>query len=168
MDKVRKEIEEVFGNKIRVRATGILVEGNKILLIKHLGLGTKGIFWAPPGGGVDFFESSEKTLQREFEEETGLKVSIEDFLFINELIYEPLHTFELFFLVKKQGGELKMGADPEMKLQMIQEMKFWSFEEISKEDNIIFHNILTNVNSIPDLLALKGYFRYENHQTYHR
>ena len=47
-----------FQGKVRVRACGILIENQRILLVKHRGLGAQGYFWSPPGGGMEFGENN--------------------------------------------------------------------------------------------------------------
>ena len=84
MAPIRDTIVEQFGNKIRVRVCGICIENAKILLVKHHALTKSGEFWSPPGGGMDFGESAENNLKREFLEETGLVVDVEKFLFVHE------------------------------------------------------------------------------------
>src|SRR5205814_2113551 len=88
---------EIFGNKLRVRVCGICIKDQTILLIKHKYLGPKNELWAPPGGGLNFGENARTSLEREFKEETGLNVRVEDFLFIHEFLNPPLHAIELFF-----------------------------------------------------------------------
>ena len=56
--------------KICFGASGFLVHEDKILLIKHKKLG----FWLPPGGHLDEDELPHQAAEREFWEETGLKV----------------------------------------------------------------------------------------------
>jgi 8-oxo-dGTP diphosphatase len=107
-------IVETYGNKVRVRVCGICIEDDKLLMVKHLGLGERGIFWCPPGGGLTFQESVSECLVREFLEETGLKISVERFLFAGELLAPPLHAIELFFEVQVMSGNLQQGHDPEL------------------------------------------------------
>ena len=105
-------VHQTFGNQLRVRICGVCVTENRILLVNHSNIGN-GDFWAPPGGGMQFGESAEACLKREFLEETGLIVEMGDFLFACELINKPLHALELFFTVILTGGRLKKGFDPE-------------------------------------------------------
>jgi len=136
--------QELFGNRIRVRVCGVCMEEGKLLLIKHSSVGELGYLWAPPGGGVEFGESLGDCLVREFKEETGLEIEVGDFLFLNEFIELPLHAIELFFLVRIKSGTLVLGIDPEMgkHTQLIQELKFWSLEELKIENQLGLHQKL--------------------------
>ena len=75
-----------------------------MLLVNHHSLNKGNDFWAPPGGGMDFGQSAEENLQREFLEDTGLKVDVEKFLCIHEYLKAPLHAIELIFKVKGYFG----------------------------------------------------------------
>jgi 8-oxo-dGTP diphosphatase len=160
---MKNEIIASFGNKLRVRVCGICIEDDKILMVKHHSLGVKGIFWSPPGGGLQFGESAEESLKREFMEETGLEILINRFLFVHEFLQPPLHAIELFFEVEKISGSLITGKDPEMTDtgQIIQEVKYLSFEEINKMDQDTIHNIFRLVNNPKDILEVSGYSLYK-------
>jgi 8-oxo-dGTP diphosphatase len=160
---MKEGIIEAFGNKLRVRVSGILIEKESILLVKHHAIGPKGIFWAPTGGGMLFGESAEEALKREFREETGLNIEIKKFLFVHEFLEEPLHAIEIFFEVKKISGHLILGKDPEMKneSQIIQEVKYTSFENIKRMDQDIMHNIFRTLKHPADILKLNGYKLYK-------
>lgn len=160
---MEERIIKKFGNKLRVRVCGILIENGKILLIKHRTLGKNGILWAPPGGGMLFGENAEETIKREFEEETGLKIKVERYLFIHEFLNPPLHAIELFFEVSQVGGELNTGYDPEMDKneQIITEVAYLEMDEIKEIDPNSIHNVLRNVTNLKDLLYLDGYVKFE-------
>ena len=154
-----QRIENKYGGSVRARVCGICVEDDGMLLIKHKGLGEKGVFWAPPGGGVDFGSSVEENLIREFGEETGLMVQPEKFLFVYEHRIPPLHAVELFFLVRRIGGKLIKGFDPEMNEsdQIIESVRFVTFEEIRIMDKKILHGIfsLMQPEKVPEAI---GYY----------
>lgn len=59
-----------FSAKICYTASGMLIHDGKVLLIKHKKLG----FWLNPGGHIEEGELPNKTAEREFWEETGIKV----------------------------------------------------------------------------------------------
>jgi 8-oxo-dGTP diphosphatase len=152
-------VQEIYKNRLRLRACGLCIENNRLLLVNHVGL-TGGVFWAPPGGGVDLNEAATDTLVREFLEETGLLVEVRDFLFACEFIKEPLHAVELFFLVKRIGGSLAKGIDPESgSSQIIQEVKFMDWEEIGNVDKGSLHGIFRFTEKVDQIIDLRGYFK---------
>ena len=153
-------VGEKYGNRLRVRACGILVENNRLLMVNHRSLAAKD-FWAPPGGGVDFGESLPDTLKRELREETGLETEVEKFLFTTEFIKPPLHAVELFFLIRRTGGSLITGFDPEMKEkdQIIRDVRFLSFPEIAAMDPGALHGLFRFAGRLDGISRLSGYFR---------
>ena len=61
---------EKFSAKICYTASGILIYRQKVLLVWHKKLQT----WLPPGGHIDSNELPHRAAEREFWEETGVKV----------------------------------------------------------------------------------------------
>lgn len=150
------EITKIYGNKIRVRASGLCWQNGHLLMVNHRGI-TPTNFWAPPGGGLEFGESVEQCLKKEFSEETGLDISTGRFLFGCEYIQKPLHAIELFFNVTIEGGVLKKGNDPEMAI--IEDVRFISPLEIGKIPANDLHGIFSLVQTPEDLKTLNGFFR---------
>lgn len=161
---MNEKIIEAFGNKLRLRVSGILLRDKEILLVSHKSIGKTDILWAPPGGGMHFGEPVEECLKREFREETNLEVKVGSLLFVNEYLEGPLHAIELFFEISDYSGELEIGHDPEMspEAQIIQNVRFVSFEEIKKSDPLSFHSIFQNINTLAELKNLKGYYKNIN------
>ena len=143
MENARQSVADIYGNKLRLRVCGLWIENEKILVIRHKGIGPKGYLWAPPGGGISYGEPLKDALKREILEECKAQVSIEDFIFAHEYLGENLHTVELFFLVNPNGSTPALGVDPEMPddRQIMDEMKFVSFEEASFEGLEYYHGI---------------------------
>ena len=158
-----KKIIKKFGNQLRVRVCGILVEEDRILLVKHRSLGPSGILWAPPGGGMLFGKSASENLIREFEEETGLKIKIRQFLFIHEYLKPPLHAIELYFEVFRVGGRLLRGSDPEMENdeQIIEKVAFVSFADLIQMDRREIHQVLRDCASYEEIIQKRGYTKIE-------
>ncbi|MBT1702461.1 NUDIX domain-containing protein [Chryseosolibacter indicus] len=150
------EVAKVYGNKVRVRACGICRKGDSILMVNHMGI-TDTNFWAPPGGGVEFGDSIIETIEKEFCEETGLTVSVESFLFGCEYIQDPIHSIEVFYSVSSQNGKVKKGSDPE--IQIIEAVRFMSFNEIKRLPKVEVHGIFHLVETVADLENLKGFYR---------
>jgi len=163
MNKIRKTIIKKVGNKLRVRVCGLCIENDKILLVNHHSLKDGGVFWGPPGGGMDFGLSAEENLKREFLEETGLKIEIEKFLFVHEYLSPPLHAIELIFKVRKIGGKLYTGFDPEMgrKEQIIENVQFIEFKKIRKLNKDALHQMFSNDEDIQEIENLEGYFLWK-------
>ena len=163
-EEIEAEIRQKFGGRIRVRVCGICIEQDKILMVKHLIVGKQDYLWAPPGGGVKFGESAKACLKREFLEETGLEILIGDFLFVYEFKEPPLHAVELFFEVKRLGGKLIKGHDPEMspENQIIHQVSFLSMEALKKENPLQIHGVFRNIKNLSLILEKKGYYQSES------
>jgi len=163
---MEKKIIEHFGNRLRVRVCGILEEDDRILLVRHHALGPKGVLWAPPGGGMKFGSNAEQNLIREFKEETGLDISVEEFLMVHEFLSSPLHAIELFFRVKRTGGELILGHDPEMGIgdQIIKEIRFVPITELLSFDREIVHNALSELVHFKPVRSSSFYSKFEQNQ----
>lgn len=157
---MQESIKNIYGNKIRVRACGICMVEDKILMINHRNL-TEGDFWAPPGGGIELNETAYQTLEREFMEETNLKIKPGNLLFVSEFHNHPLHAIELFFEVSLVEGTLKMGTDPEInsKEQIITDVQFLSNEEIKGIAPQHLHGIFKYVSELAQINDLRGYFK---------
>jgi 8-oxo-dGTP diphosphatase len=156
---VNDEIKELYGGTVRLRVCGIYIENDRILLINHSLYGKSHFFWSPPGGGVRFGESAIEALAREFKEEAGVDIEVGELLFVHEHIRPPLHAVEMFFRVNSYTGTLGRGTDPEISEagQIIEDIRFLSWHEISrfKEDEV--HAIFSLTNSLEGVLNLGNY-----------
>jgi 8-oxo-dGTP diphosphatase len=154
------EIVKKYGNRVRLRVCGLCWEKDQLLMVNHIGI-TSESFWAPPGGGVEFNQTAQESLIREFEEETNLMVTIGQFKFACEFINKPLHAVELFFEVFKVGGKLRLGKDPESEAhrQILKEVRWLSFNQIQAIPKNERHGIFKLVQSIQGLKSLNGFYR---------
>lgn len=152
------EMIEIYGNKLRIRVMGIHLHDSKILLVKHKSLTKSGIFWAPPGGGMQAGETAHQALKREFLEETGLNIEVKNLLFVNEYHKEPLFAIELFFEIEIISGVLKIGNDPEMSsdMQIIDSVEYLNCEKI-QANPADFHPAIANLATLKDIYKLTGY-----------
>jgi len=145
-------ITKTFGERLRVRVCGLLIENDSILLIKHHYLGDVGHLWIPPGGGMVYGETAEEALKREFLEETGLAICVEALAFVYEFYESPLHAVELFFWVKRETHTptlLLKGTDPELPAdkQLIAQVAYLSLGELEEENQMGLHGSLRYIKS---------------------
>jgi 8-oxo-dGTP diphosphatase len=156
----QSEIAEKYGNRVRMRSCGLCWRGNSLLMVNHRFI-TKGDFWAPPGGGVEFGQSALDALVREFKEETAVAIKPGKLLFTCELLKHPLHSVELFFEAHYQSGEPITGSDPESEpgKQIIKEVKFLEFDAIMSVSAEERHGVFRFVRTIEDLKKLSGFYR---------
>lgn len=154
------EIPEIYTNRVRVRVCGLCWQGEKLLMVNHRGL-TAGSFWSPPGGGIEFGETVQEALVREFLEETGVAILPEQFRFACEYIQQPLHAVELFFAVDYLKGQPLKGGDPESNAerQIITDVKYMHVAEILAIPADERHGVFRLVKSVADLKSLTGFYR---------
>jgi 8-oxo-dGTP diphosphatase len=164
MNHLHENIVRTFGKRLRLRVCGICFQDDKLLLVRHKALGKKGYLLAPPGGGLQYGESAEACLVREFKEETGLDIKVHRFLFVHEFLTLPLHAIELFFEVEITGGGLTKGTDPEMgdENQIIDQVLYMSAAEIEKEKGDQLHNVLNLYQHPKELLNRQGYIIFHS------
>lgn len=97
--------------KHRIRAAGIAVRDNKILMLR-VADEYSGEYWIPPGGGLEDTDATTKSaLVREFREETGLEVSVGPLICVREFheTSSDRYHVELFYLIESWRGELSLG-----------------------------------------------------------
>ncbi|WP_172383587.1 NUDIX hydrolase [Streptomyces sp. MNP-20] len=103
-------------NSVVPSVTAVVVNSSGELLMIHR---TDNDLWAIPGGGHDVGESIADTVVREVEEETGIKVVVQD---IVGLYTNPHHVmayddgevrqqFSICFRARPVGGELRTSSE---------------------------------------------------------
>ncbi|KOO08614.1 NUDIX domain-containing protein [Vibrio hepatarius] len=91
----------------RIRAAGILIEEDVVLLVKVKDF--SGEYWILPGGGMEQGDTSTKAcLKREFFEETGLDVEVGELLCVREFLEtsKGRYNAEFFYQVTGYRGEI--------------------------------------------------------------
>jgi 8-oxo-dGTP diphosphatase len=155
---MENEVQKFYGNRLRVRACGICVKDNALLMVNHE-ISSRN-FWSPPGGGIQLGERAEDCLAREFNEEVGLSVDVRKFLFTCEFISLPLHAIELFFEVTLLRDQLIVGSDPEPgSPSIIRAVKFMPWDEIEKIPADQRHGIFKHLDHPSKITTLNGYFK---------
>jgi len=84
---------------IRFRAAGLLQRENRILFQRN----KKGDAWVLPGGQVEIGETSAEAIEREFQEELGLRIRVSRLICIienfNAYEYDGLHEVGMYYMV---------------------------------------------------------------------
>ena len=94
-----------------VRATAVLIEEDRILLVQQDVDAVRG--WSLPGGKLQSGESLAACVVREVREETGLHVAVDRLLYLCDRIEPSGHVVHVTFAVRRLGGVLQRGAEPE-------------------------------------------------------
>ena len=98
---------------------GVVIENDRALLIRRGGEPLRGQ-WSIPGGTLELGETLEQGVMRELLEETGLEVSVVDFLEVFDRIFaDPVadvgkprfHFVIVDYLCERISGELRAGGD---------------------------------------------------------
>lgn len=94
----------------RISAYGLLLKDEKLLLCRLAPRAINGGQWTLPGGGLDFGESPEDALVREFKEETGLIIRAGSLVTIDtlndELYGNQYHSIRIVYEAHYISGEL--------------------------------------------------------------
>ncbi|MEK7353188.1 MAG: NUDIX hydrolase [Chloroflexota bacterium] len=116
--------------QIILRVNGVLIEDGRILLVEQDVSATR--HWAHPGGKLEFGETLEQALIREFKEETGLDISVGDLLYITDRIHTHEHVVIASFQVSKIGGKFGTGTGEEFATGKIKSIKMVPINELRK------------------------------------
>lgn len=98
------------------RVYGVAIRNQQVLLVRASNPQDGEELWWLPGGGVDWGESIDTALEREFEEETSLVVDQRLLCTVYDDTRarsngEQVHTLRIIYLVTVQSGEIRHEAD---------------------------------------------------------
>ncbi|WP_422657603.1 NUDIX hydrolase [Paenibacillus sp. EC2-1] len=100
-------------NKFNFRVAGIAIQNNRVLLHTT----QTDDFWNLPGGRVEFNESTDQTIVREFKEELDIDVRIKELFFVNEDFFEydgkRYHEIGFYYLIDLPEGHELTRTDEE-------------------------------------------------------
>ena len=111
----------------KVRATGILIENNSLLLVKQKLSNNKD--WSLPGGRVEPGETLEQALIREMKEETGLDVEPIRMLYVCDVEASANTVLHITFLTKRIGGVITLPTN-EFDENPIHDVRFVPISEL--------------------------------------
>lgn len=105
-------------NEIKVVVKGILIRNNRILIIQRshtdsFGAGT----WEVVGGNLNFGESLEEALKREYLEEVGLKITVKSLLFSTTFFTSNVRQIVLLsYLCESEESQISLSCEHEQYL----------------------------------------------------
>lgn len=94
-----------MAREYRISAGAIIIENNRILLVRSKNA-REGNYLVAPGGGVIGDESTYEAAAREVQEETGLEVKPMKILFVEDLLSRQYRIIKIWFLCQLVGGQL--------------------------------------------------------------
>ena len=113
---------------IQVTAAVIIRDG-RVLIAKRRSGATLAGKWEFPGGKVEPDETMVQCLKRELDEESGVKVEVEDFICMNKHSYS-FGDVELFaYKVRVISGEFQLNEHDEVKWVLPSELLLYDFAE---------------------------------------
>ena len=117
-----------------IRVTGILIENNKILLVKQKVSETRN--WSLPGGKLEQGETLEQGIIREMKEETGLDVEVLKMLYLCDVSASSNTLLHITFLLKRVDGEIKLPSNKyennpiyDVRFVAVDHLKVYGFSE---------------------------------------
>ena len=98
---------------MRIRAGGILIQDDKILLMHRIKEkdGIINEYYVIPGGGVEENETIDDTIKREVKEEIGIDVEVIDKE--SRYVFSDDSGIQYYKMVKMIGGKIGIGEGPE-------------------------------------------------------
>jgi len=114
-------------NVMQVRVTGILIESEKVLLVKQKVANRD---WSLPGGRVENGETLEEAMIREMKEETGLDVKVKNLLYVCDKPDALPSLLHITFLLERMEGEITLPSN-EFDHNPIQDVQMVRIEELS-------------------------------------
>ena len=122
---------------IKVRPTGVLIEGGRLLLLRQAVTVTRR--WSLPGGALEPGETIGQCLVREMKEETGLDVRVGEFLYLTDRFLDcDTHIVHIMFLVARAGTEplpdawTNLDPHPSATVAKRREIRMVPFTELEK------------------------------------
>jgi 8-oxo-dGTP diphosphatase len=125
----------------RISVGAIVIQEERILLVRYKN-SSGDSFLVGPGGGTENDEPVTQTVEREVREETGLEVSPQKILFIEDLLSGRFRMVKIWFLCNLIGGQLEhtQGATEEG----ITEARWYRKDQLYNE--IVYPSILLSQN----------------------
>ncbi len=102
-------------SSIYVAVKGILIEDGKALIVRRREIMEDDAigWWEFPGGTMEFGESTEETLVREYREETGLDIVPMKLLYVNTVRMNPAYQIVVitYLCSRADRGEVRLSPE---------------------------------------------------------
>lgn len=113
----------------RLSARALILSGDRLLVVNAWPGGVSDL-WCAPGGGVHSGTSLPENLAREVEEETGLRVAVDQPCLVNEF-HDPasgFHQVDIYFRARALGPMPDTWSDP---AGVVTERRFVTRDELA-------------------------------------
>lgn len=111
-----------------IKCRGVIVHEGKLFVVKHR---EHALFYTVPGGHLDWPESPKECIEREIQEEFGVKPEVGKLLYVNSFgNTDGTNFFEFFFEIKNSADYLDIG-----KLD-VQKNEIFEILWVGKEENL--------------------------------
>lgn len=107
-------MENKQGNRIYVAVKGVLLENGRAFIVRRADILQDDPigWWEFAGGTLEFSESPEEALVREYHEETGLDVTPERLLYVTSVQNNPDYQIIIItYLCRRSGGEVTLSDE---------------------------------------------------------
>lgn len=114
-------------SEIAVRAAGLLVSGQKILLVNHRK--HERSYWVLPGGHARPGETLPDALRREMMEELALDVTVGELAIVHDFVAEDTHVVNHVFRVEAESTDFRVAPE-----KVLRGARWVSLEELDGID----------------------------------
>lgn len=153
----------------RIRAAGLLVEDNRVLML-NVEDGT-GQYWILPGGGLEKGDNSTKeALRREFLEEAGLEVQVGELMCVREFLEPQCERYhaEFFYEIISYQGETTLdnlhGLNDEAYIKAVEWIDIKALSGLRLYPEQLKNVLITQLKNRQMSIHLGSYVQGENEQ----
>lgn len=132
--------ESDYRNGYSVAVSGVVLSGNKVLLV-HALTGDNAGEWEMPGGFVETDETIDTAVKREIQEEAGVDAKLDGLIAVRNVIHEAHNDVCFVFLLHAENEQTTADGTE------VDEAKYFTREEMEKLPNLnkLSHLVITRV-----------------------